>query len=125
MIRLSKELVLQIHENLLKEYGGQSGFIDENLFLSQCEMPYQTFDGEELFPDIYDKAVRYLFGFASNQAFQDGNKRTGVMVMLIFLDINGIKIKASQEELIKLGMDVATNNIGDIEAKEFLIAHTM
>ena len=88
-------------------------------------MPYQTFDGEELFPDIYDKAVRYLFGFASNQAFQDGNKRTGVMVMLIFLDINGIKIKASQEELIKLGMDVATNSIGDIEAKEFLIAHTM
>ena len=124
MIKLTVQQILLIHEKQLALYGGQSGFIDENLFYSQCKMPYQTFGGEELFPDVYDKAVRYLFGFATNQVFCDGNKRTGVAVMLIFLDVNGIEIIATNDELTKFGLEVANKQYTEEQAKQFLIAHT-
>ncbi len=125
MIKLTREMILKIHEAQLKEYGGSPGFIDVNLFESQCEIPYQTFGGVELFPTLYDKAVRYLFGFATNQVFCDGNKRIGVATMLIFLDINGIKIKATNDELTKLGLDVANKLLDEDSVKAFLILHTL
>ncbi len=125
MIRLPRNLILKIHEEQLKQYGGSPGFIDENLFESQCEIPYQTFDGVELFPSLYDKAVRYLIGFATNQVFCDGNKRIGVASMLIFLELNGIEISATNEELTKLGLAVANKQLDEAQVKEFLISHTI
>lgn len=125
MIKLPRELILKIHEEQLRLYGGSPGFIDENLFESQCESPYQTFDGVELYPTLYDKAVRYLIGFATNQVFCDGNKRIGVATMLIFLDLNGVKIRATNDELTQLGLDTANNLLNTEQIKEFLITHTI
>ena len=125
MKRLSKETILRIHDEMISMYGGQFGIRDENLFMSECVMPYQTFMGQDLFPDIYDKAVRYLFGFASNQVFLDGNKRTAAMVMLVFLALNGVELNISDAELYVLCMQAANKEIDSLEAKKTLIDYTV
>lgn len=125
MKRLSEENILQIHDEQVNLYGGQLGVRAENLFKSQCYSSYQTFDGRELYPDVYDKAVRYLFGFATNQVFLDGNKRTAVMTMLVFLKLNNIVLDISNTDLYSLGMEVANKQVNESDVKFYLKRHTI
>lgn len=124
MKRISKDEILVIHHEMIVRYGGVDGLRDKNLFESECVMPYQTFAGEDLFPDLYDKAVRYLFGFAGNQIFVDGNKRTGTMVMAVFLMGNGINLSLTNDEMIILGFGVSEHELSEKTVKQILITHT-
>ncbi len=85
MIVLSKEQILVLHEQLIEETGGSSGLKDEGLLEPALASPFQSFDGKDLFPSVYQKAARLGFGLASNHAFVDGNKRIGAHAMLVFL----------------------------------------
>ncbi len=125
MKKLNEEIILALHDQQIEKFGGSYGILDENVFLSQCYMPYQTFGGVELFPDLYDKAVRYLFGFATNQVFEDGNKRTGAITMLTFLFFNGIELNITSEELAELTVNVANKILDEKQVKQFLIEHTV
>ena len=125
MIKLDSKIILALHDQQIEKFGGEYGIIDENVFLSECYMPYQTFGGEDLFPDIYDKAVRYLFGFATNQVFRDGNKRTAAITMLAFLHYNGIDVNLTNNELASMTLDVANKLLNEEQVKEILIRHTL
>lgn len=125
MKKISEELILMVHDKAIQRFGGVSGIRDKNLFKSQCVAPYQTFMGKDLYPTLYDKAVRYLFGFAGNQVFLDGNKRTAVAVMLIFLDINGISVDVTSEELERIGFGVAKGLVSESTVKAFLAERTI
>lgn len=125
IVRLDERVILALHDQQIEKFGGEYGVLDENVFLSQCYMPYQTFGGEDLFPDVYDKAVRYLFGFATNQVFRDGNKRTAAITMLVFLHFNGIELNITSDELSSLTLDVANKLIDEMYVKNFLISHTV
>lgn len=63
-----------------------------------------------MYPTKEEKAARLCYSLISNHAFVDGNKRIGIYVMLSFLELNGIKIKASNDDVYKLGMEVAEGN---------------
>ncbi len=125
VVRLDENVILALHDQQIEIFGGEYGIIDENVFLSQCYMPYQTFGGQDLFPDIYDKAVRYLFGFATNQVFRDGNKRTAAITTLVFLHFNGIDLDISSEELADMTLSVANKKLEEGQVKEFLVKHTI
>ena len=75
--------------------------------------------------DVYDKAVRYLFGFATNQVFLDGNKRTAAMVTLVFLALNNVELDISDLELYNLCMQVSNKLINEQTTKEYLVLHTI
>ena len=85
MIILSKEQIVSLHKELIEETGGIHGLKDEGMLESALAAPFQTFDGEELYPSIYQKAARLGFGLASNHAFIDGNKRASVIFANHFL----------------------------------------
>ena len=85
MIRLSKKQILMLHTQLLEQTGGMEGIRDQGLLESALEAPFQTFDGQELFPTIQAKAARLGFGLIKNHAMFDGNKRIGAHAMLVFL----------------------------------------
>lgn len=72
---------------------------DMPLLYSAVDCPFQSFGGMEFFPSLYDKAARLCYALIENHPFIDGNKRTAVHAMLVFLKINGVKIIASDEEL--------------------------
>lgn len=107
MIKFSKEKVLLLHQIMAEATGGSTGVRDNNLLESAVEGAYATFDGVELYPSKEEKAAKLGFSLISNHAFVDGNKRIGMYIMLSFLDINGIKIEAKNEDVVTLGLSVA------------------
>lgn len=111
MIKFSKEKVMLLHRLLIEETGGEDGIRDVGLLESALEAPYMTFDGKEFFPTKEEKAARLCAGLISNHAFVDGNKRIGVYVLLAFLEVNGISLDATDEELIEIGLSLAKSEM--------------
>lgn len=107
MIKFGKEKVLLLQKLVIESSGGTAGLRDVNLLDSALESAFQTFDGKELYASKEQKAARLGVGLVSNHAFLDGNKRIGLLVMISFLAINGIKLEFKDEELVELGLSLA------------------
>lgn len=108
MIKFSKENVLSIYEVLTLKTGGTVGIRDEGLLASALEAPHQTFSGVDLFPTLLEKGVRLGFGLVSNHPFVDGNKRIGILIMLVFFEMNGILIDFTDDEVVDMALGVAS-----------------
>lgn len=124
MKRLSKNHILKMHNLLIEETGGSHGIRDEGLLDSALNAPFQSFDGEELYKTIQAKAARLGFALIKNHPFVDGNKRIGILAMLIFLEVNGIKISCTDEELVRLGLGLADGSIDDKNLLRWIIDHS-
>ncbi len=111
MIRLSRDKVKLIHQLLAEETGGSIGVRDEGLLNSALESAFTIFDGVELYPSKEEKAAKIAYSLVSNHAFVDGNKRIGVFVMLCFLSLNGIRIDATDEDIVQLGLGIADGSV--------------
>ena len=123
MIRLTKEQVLMLHIQLIEVIGGCDGIRDEGLLDSALETPFQSFDGEELYPSIQSKAARLCYGLVKNHAMLDGNKRIGAHTMLVFLAVNGYELEYTQKELIDLILDVADGKQGYEDILAWILEH--
>lgn len=84
--------MIEIHESLIAVYGGLNGVRNENLIYSSIEQIYQTFAGEDLYPSLEEKTARLGYSIIRNHPFLDGNKRTGLALMLHTLLINNIEL---------------------------------
>ncbi len=120
MIKLSKEKVLALHELITAETGGDPGVRDLDLLDSALESAFQTFDGAELYPTKEEKGARIGYSLVANHAFVDGNKRIGVYVMLIFLEVNGIRLRPSVEDVARVGFALASGTMGYEELLEWI-----
>ena len=89
---LTKQQILLLHSQLIRQSGGSDGIRDEGMLDSAINQPFQTFDGIELYPSIVDKAIRLEYGLITNHPFIDGNKRIGTHALLVMLDINGLAL---------------------------------
>ena len=107
MIKFSKEKVLLLHQLITQETGGSAGVRDYAMLESALESAFVTFDGQDLYPSKEEKAAKIGFSLISNHAFVDGNKRIGMYVMLTFLEVNGIKLDATNDDIESLAMSVA------------------
>lgn len=107
MIKFTKERVLLLYEFIVEATGGAFGIRDEKILDSALEASYQTFDGNELYPSKEEKAARLGYGLVANHPFVDGNKRIGIYVMISFLEVNGINIEFTDEEIEKLAISIA------------------
>lgn len=92
MNRLTVAQVKLIHCDLIAETGGSDGLRDNGFLDSALNGPFQTFDGQSLYPSVQQKAARLCYALVQNHPFVDGNKRIGVHMMLVFLAINGIEL---------------------------------
>ena len=91
MIRfLVSDAVLAFHQVQLARFGGAAGIRDLGLLESALAQPMATFGDEYLHVGLYDMAAAYLFHIVKNHPFVDGNKRTGLIAALAFLDANGV-----------------------------------
>ena len=111
MIRFSQEKVLLLHQLIVEETGGSPELRDINLLDSAIEGVYQTFGGKELYPTKEEKGARLGYTLISNHAFVDGNKRIGMYVMLTFLEVNGIEMDCTNEDVIFAGLSVASGSM--------------
>ena len=123
MTTFSKEKVLLLHQLMAEATGGDVGVRDEALLESAIENIFATFDGVELYPSKEEKAAQLGLSLISNHAFVDGNKRIGMYLMISFLELNGIKIDATNEEVAKLGLDVAGGLADSKDILKWIKAH--
>jgi death-on-curing protein len=96
---ISLDVVLEIHQRQLKEFGGADGIRNYSGLEAAVESPKATFDGNDLYPTVFLKAAAYAYHLAESQAFVDGNKRAALDVALTSLAINGFEIEDEQTEL--------------------------
>ncbi|MBQ8213246.1 MAG: type II toxin-antitoxin system death-on-curing family toxin [Clostridia bacterium] len=111
MKRLEQRQVLLLHQMLTEETGGDPGLRDAGLLNAALESAFATFDGAELYPTVSEKAARLGFSLIANHAFVDGNKRIGMLVMLVFLRLNGIELNTTSAELARVGLAVAAGEM--------------
>lgn len=101
------EQVIEIHDAFLEDHGGLPGIRDKGLLISAVETPRASMFGEYLHQTIYDKAAAYLFHIVQNHPFNDGNKRTGALTTILFLEENEIKIVFSDKDYEEFVVSIA------------------
>jgi len=101
------ETVLEIHNSVIESTGGSYGVRDKNILESALLSPLATFDGQELYPEIFMKVAVLMFGIANNHPFLDGNKRTAFVVALTIFAVNGYEFEFTQEEVVSFMLSVA------------------
>ena len=111
MIEFSAEKVLLLHQLLTQETGGDPELRDLGLLDSALKQAFQSFGGQELYPTKEEKGARLGYSLISNHAFVDGNKRIGMYVMLTFLEVNGIRLNPTNEEVARVGWAVASGEM--------------
>jgi death on curing protein len=108
---LTIEIVRAIHDEALKRFGGLAGVRDEHLLASAVLAPQSSFGGKSPYADLIEIAAAYLFYICRNHPFLDGNKRTAMMVAIVFLRLNGIEPAPDGAGWEKLMLDVAASKI--------------
>jgi death-on-curing protein len=104
---LTLDEALAIHAHQIARYGGALGVRDQGLLESALAMPAATFAGEYLHPSLPEQAAAYLFHLVKNHPFVDGNKRVGLACSLVFLRLNDIRLRATDDDLVDIVKGVA------------------
>jgi len=103
--------VLFLHARLIAETGGSHGVRDLGLLAAALDRPWTTFDDQELYPEIFDKAAAMMESITRNHPFLDGNKRTAIGSAALFLRQNGYRLTVSNSALESFTMKVATTHM--------------
>ena len=113
-VQLTRDDVVRIHDAILT-----APVRDEGLLVSAVDKPWASYMGVELYPGLADKAAALLLGLSRNHAFLDGNKRTAIGAVNVFLRANGSRLAfETDEEVARFVEDVAQG----AEQHEFIVA---
>ena len=124
-IQFTLQDIYELHTQLESAFVLSPGVRDENLLASAVYTPFQTFMGNDLYPSLYDKAAQLCYGIANNHPFTDGNKRTALHSMYVYLIINGFDITATQQDVENMIIDVAAGNMTNTELGQWLQKNTV
>jgi len=116
--------VLALHDRLLALDGGATGLRDDGLLQSALARPRQLYAYADN-PDLIDMAVAYTAGILRNHPFFDGNKRTGFVVGVLFLELNGYRFTATEEATTQAVMELAAGTLDEAGYRAFLRENTM
>lgn len=112
---LDIEEILQLHFQIVHDFGGSHGVRDERRIQSVFEAPKQSIFGKDQYETVYEKAAVYIRNIIGDHPFSDGNKRAAITVAGIFLMRNGRHLTATPKDLEDYAVRVAVERI-DIEA---------
>ena len=124
-IQFTLQDIYELHAQLESAFVLSPGVRDENLLASAVYTPFQTFMENDLYPSLYDKAAQLCYGIANNHPFTDGNKRTALHSMYVYLIINGFDIMATQQDVENMIIDVASGNMTNVELVQWLRENTV
>jgi death on curing protein len=110
---------LALHDRLLTAHGGAEGLRNENLLKSALARPQQHYAYAES-PDLIDLATAYTAGIVRNHPFVDGNKRTGFVVGILFLELNGYRFTAGEEDAAHAVLELAAGKLDETGYSAFL-----
>ena len=123
MIKFDQDKVLLLQQLIIESSGGTASIRDFNLLDSALNTAFQTYNGKELYPSKEEKGAKLGISLVQNHAFVDGNKRIGMLVMMSFLELNGIKILCEDIEVIEIGIRLASNQMNYESLLEWIKDH--
>ena len=112
---LTIEEVLLLHARLIQRTGGSGGVRDMGSLESALTRPQATFEGQDLYPDLWSKAAALMQSLIRNHPFVDGNKRAALTATGLFLELNGYMLTASNDEAAHFALRAAVGEV-DVEA---------
>lgn len=115
----------QIHDILIKTFGGATGIRDKSSLDAALSRPYQTFDAKQLYSSPHEKAAALIESILINHPFIDGNKRTGYVLMRLLLMKHGYDIKANEQEKYDFVINIAAGQSNYSEILKWLNDHTI
>jgi death on curing protein len=113
---------LALHDRLLALDGGAAGVRNVGLLRSALARPQQV-DAYGDAPDIIDMAAAYTVGIVRNHPFVDGNKRTAFVVGVLFLELNGHRFTATEEDATQAVLGLAAGTIAEATFTRWLRAN--
>ena len=116
---LSVANIITIHGRLIEDFGGDEGLRDRGLLESAAAMPQAMFSGQYLHSTLAEMAAAYHFHLCSNHPFIDGNKRVAVASAELFLVLNGFELKATDNELENITLELASGKLSKEAIVEF------
>ena len=119
-LHLTVEIVLEIHDEAISQFGGASGLRDRAMLESAVAAPQASFGGQSIFADIIEIAAAYLYYLCSNHPFVDGNKRVALGSCLVFLQLNGIEPAPDSDDWENLTLAVAAGSLSRAEVTQRL-----
>jgi len=117
-----REVVLMAHEQSLVQFGGSAGVREEGLMDSALGKPPNLFAYGT--PSLFELAASYAFGLVKNHPFIDGNKRTGFVVAVTFLECNGWHFEASEVDAAVCTLALAAGEMSESAYAEWLKANS-
>ena len=108
---LTAEQVLFLHSRLIAETGGGHGLRDLGMLLSALGRPQGTFDGKDLYSDLFSKTAALMDSLVRNHPFVDGNKRTAITAAALFLRINGFQLVVENNEMVRFTLACAQSQL--------------
>jgi death-on-curing protein len=121
---LTLEEVLEIHRDEIERHGGTLGVRDNGLLESAVAAPQGGFGGHYLHSDLYEMAAAYLFHLVQNHPFLDRNKRVGAATTLVFLTMNGVETRITNQVLVDMVLAVAKGKVDKPAIAEFFRKHS-
>jgi death-on-curing protein len=104
--------VLAIHDRLLALHGGATGLRDRGILESALARPRQHYAYSAM-SDVIEMAALYTAGIVCNHPFADGNKRTGFVAGVVFLELHGFEFKANEADATQAVMALAAGTLDE------------
>ncbi len=123
IVWVREDVVLAVHLRQLAEHGGGEGVRDKGLLQSALSRAQNLLAYGDPLPDLASLAAAYAYGIARNHPFVDGNKRTALIVVRLFLLLNGMNLVANQEEKYSTFLALAAGELSEEDLAHWVRAH--
>ena len=120
---LTADIVIAIHAASIAQFGGSAGIRDRGLLESAIARPLNLYAYDT--PDIFTLAAAYGYGITQNHAFVDGNKRTGLAAMAVFLGLNGYTFEQPGPQTVLVMEGLADGSVRELDLVEWLREHSV
>ena len=105
------DTVLALHERLIAEFGGASGIRDAGMWASALARPVNQHGYGK--PTVWELGAAYTFGLVRDHPFVDGNKRIGYAVGVVFLELNGLAVTATEADAVIQTLALAAGGLDE------------
>ena len=113
---------LALHDRLLALHGGAAGLREDAWLKSDLARPQQHYAYGSS-PDVIDLAALYTAGIVHSHPFVDGSRRTGFVVGILFLELNGYRFNATEEAAAQAVLGLAAGTLDEAGYGSFLRAN--
>jgi len=124
IVYITLDTVLAIHDDMIEKYGGSHGIRDLGLIQSAIARPQSSFGGDDLYPNVFNKAAALFHSLMFNHAFIDGNKRTTIASTARFLSLNGFELDVSQEDFVAFPLLVENKHFSVEKISKWIESHS-